>query len=201
MRIAVSGSHGTGKSSLIEAFLARCPGYAHEPEAYEALADDIELTADGPTPEGLQALLDYTIAAVDLRAAGVPVIFERSPADYLAYAMAAARSVWSQDALASFIAESLPRVRESVRRLDLIVFLPVSAEVAARSGEGRRYRRRVDDALRRILIEDDHGLFDAGPPPRVVELGPRPSDQLDQLLELATRGSRSGVGRGTVERR
>jgi AAA domain len=199
MRIAVSGSHGTGKSRLIAAFLERCPGYAHEPEAYEALADDIELPSNGPTPEGLQALLDYTITAVDLRGAGVSVIFERSPADYVAYAIAAARSVWSKDALVSFIAESLPRVRKSVRRLDLIVFLPVSAEVEARFGEGRRYRRRVDDAMRRILIDDDHGLFDGSPPPTVIELGTRPSDQLSQLVNLATAGleipgRRRGVG-------
>jgi len=45
MRGAVSGSHSTGKSTL--------------------LADDVALTSsEGPSPDGLQALLDYTIAAV-----------------------------------------------------------------------------------------------------------------------------------------
>jgi hypothetical protein len=43
MRFAVSGSHGTGKRTLIAAFLDRRPGYLHEPEASETLADEIEL--------------------------------------------------------------------------------------------------------------------------------------------------------------
>jgi hypothetical protein len=65
MRLAVSGSHGTGKSTLIAAFIDLRPDYRYEAEAYETLADDIPLTAaEGPSPEGLQSLLDYTIAAV-----------------------------------------------------------------------------------------------------------------------------------------
>ena len=77
MRVAVSGSHATGKSTLIAAFLARRPEYAHEPEAYETLADDIDLTSsEGPTPEALRALLDFTVAEVASRDAGSSVIFE-----------------------------------------------------------------------------------------------------------------------------
>ena len=65
MRVAVSGSHSTGKSTLIAAFLAKCPEYVHEPEAYEELADDIALLAsEGPDIEGLTALLVHTVSAV-----------------------------------------------------------------------------------------------------------------------------------------
>ena len=61
MRVAVSGSHSVGKSTLIAAFLSRHPEYAHEPEAFEVLADDVELTESGaPTPDGLLLLLNYT---------------------------------------------------------------------------------------------------------------------------------------------
>ena len=49
MRIAVSGSHSVGKSTLIAGFLSRHPEYAHEPEAFEVLADDVEL-ARSPVP-------------------------------------------------------------------------------------------------------------------------------------------------------
>ena len=94
MRIAVSGSHSTGKSTLIAAFLAKCPGYLHEPEAFESLADDVELTSsEGPTAEGLQALLEHTISSLALHPPGTLVVFERSPVDYLAYA-AASRPSW-----------------------------------------------------------------------------------------------------------
>ena len=44
MRLAISGSHGTGKSTLIAAFVDLRPEFRYEPEAYEALADG--MTAD-----------------------------------------------------------------------------------------------------------------------------------------------------------
>jgi hypothetical protein len=93
MRVAVSGAHRTGKSTLIAAFLAQRPQYAHEPEAYEDLADDIALLAfEGPDIEGLAALLVHTVSTIGGHGPGAAVIFERSPVDYLAYA-AATRSI------------------------------------------------------------------------------------------------------------
>lgn len=43
MRVAVSGSHGTGKSTLIAAFAAKRSQSAREPETYEVLGDEIAL--------------------------------------------------------------------------------------------------------------------------------------------------------------
>jgi hypothetical protein len=108
MRVAVSGSHSTGKSTLIAAFLAERPEYAHEPEAFETLADDIDLTSgEGPSPEGLQALLESTANAVAVHPPGTSVIHERSPVDYLAYA-AASRGTWSSDDVARFLESQVP---------------------------------------------------------------------------------------------
>lgn len=183
MRIAVSGSHATGKSTLIAAFLAQRPDYQHEPEAFEALADDVELTAgEGPTEEGLRTLLEHTLATVALHPPGARVVFERSPVDYLAYA-AASRSSWPRGALASFLAELVPRVRASVRSLDLIAFLPVSPQgPPGRPGESPRFRRRVDEALRRALLDDEHDLFGGPGSPGIVVLPPLPAQQLSELI-------------------
>jgi len=41
MRIAVSGTHGVGKSTLIGAFLRRHPEVVHEPEPYTVLVEDL----------------------------------------------------------------------------------------------------------------------------------------------------------------
>jgi hypothetical protein len=185
VRIAVSGSHSTGKSTLIAAFLAKSPGYLHEPEAFESLADDVELTSSGgPTAEGLQALLEHTLSSLALHPPGTFVVFERSPLDYLAYA-AASRSSWPTDSVASFLAEFVPRVRAAVRSLDLIVFLPVSRTgVPSRSDEGAGFRRRVDAALQRALLDDDYDLFGDPASPRVIELPPSPERQLAELIRL-----------------
>lgn len=186
MRIAISGSHGTGKSTLIEAFLARGPAYAHEPEAFESLADEIELTpSEGPTPDGLRALLEHTVGALGRYKAGELVVFERSPVDYLAYAAASVRS-WPRGAIPRFLEESLPRVRDALPNLDLIVFLPVATEgIGPRHGEDPRFRKRVDEALRRALLDDDYDLFGESSSPRVTELSPLPERWLAELIQLS----------------
>jgi len=184
MRLAVSGSHATGKSSLIAALLERLPGYVNEPEAFEVLGDDVPLTpSDGPSVEGLESLLQYTISVVAQHPPGSRVVFERSPVDYLAYA-AASRDTWTSTSAARFLDAYLPEVRASVRHLDLIAYLPLSREgpFAARADEDDQFRNRVDHMLRRALLDDDYDLFADGSAPDVVELSPIPRLQLGELL-------------------
>jgi hypothetical protein len=183
MRVAVSGSHGTGKTTLIGRFLQRCPDFAHEPEAYETIGDDVDLTDAGvPTPDGLRSLLEYTIAALEGRAAGTRVVFERSPADYLAYA-AASRGAWRSHEIQEFIATWAPLVRASMRQLDLVAYLPLSAAGAGpRRGENEGFRRRVDVSLRRILLDDEYGIFAEGRTARVIALPSAPDAQLAALV-------------------
>lgn len=190
MRVAVSGSHGVGKSTLIAAFLGRHPGYAHEPEAFEVVGDDVDLTEAGvPTPEGLRTLLEYTASAVEAHAPGARVLFERSPVDYLAYA-AASGSAWEASERQGFLAAHRPTVRSSIRGLDLIAYLPMTAAGAGRRrGEDERFRRRVDVWLRRGLLDDAFELFAEKPSPRVVALPAARDRQLAELSRLAERRS------------
>jgi len=186
MKVAVAGSHSTGKSSLIAAFVARRPQYLHEPEAYEALAADVDIVSDGPTPESLAALLDYTVSDVSKHPRGTCVVFERSPVDYLAYA-AASRTMWTSPVVDDFLATYVPIVGASVRHLDVIVLVPVTrgGEITGRSGEDERFRRRVDEELRRALVDDDFDLFGSDLP-RILELAPEPNRQLAQLITITT---------------
>jgi AAA domain-containing protein len=184
VRVAVSGSHNTGKSTLIATFVDLRPEYRYEPEAYETLADDVPLDAsEGPSPEGLQSLLDYTIAAIGSHAADTSVVFERSPIDYLAYA-SACRDAWSGPRTRDFLAAAVPAVRAALRHLDLIAMLPVSDAIRPRPDEDERFRKRVDERLRRALIDDDFDLFDDRDLPRVVELSPLPARQIAELMRL-----------------
>ena len=186
MRVAVSGSHSVGKSTLIAGFLSRHPDYAHEPEAFEVLADDVELTESGaPTPEGLLLLLNYTLAAVEGRAGQARVVFERSPADYLAYAAASARA-WQPGETQRFLRTHKPIVRASMRHLDLVAYLPLpAAGPVRRRGEDGAFRRRVDACLRDTLLDDKYELLTDGRLPRVVALPPAPQKQLQELSRLA----------------
>lgn len=183
MRIAISGSHGVGKSTLIAAFLDRHPDYAHEPEAFEVLADDVDLAdTDVPSADGLRALLEYTVDA--LESAPARVVIERSPADYLAYAAASGRA-WPPGERQEFLGAHTPAVRACLRQLDVIAYVPLSG---GRSGEDERFRRRVDLWLRRILLDDAYDLVADGP--RVVVLPPEPDRQLAELSRLARSAER-----------
>ncbi len=185
MRLAVSGTHGTGKSTLIAQFLERFPDYTHEPEAFETLGDDVELTDSGaPTAESLRRLLSYTVATVRAASSRLNVIFERSPADYLAYA-AASRGAWGAEEVRDFIRGHTADVRSAMRQLDVVAYVPRSSEVAARPGEDARFRRRVDDKLQRILLDDARDVIGSGPTPRVIVLPASPQARIGALERVA----------------
>ncbi len=118
------------------------------------------------------------------RAPQADVVFERSPIDYLAYA-AASGSAWPQGDRQQFLAAHSPTVRRSIRDLDLVAYVPLSAtRPGRRRGEDRRFRRRVDLWLRRALLDDVYELFADGRPPRIVELPAVPDRQLGALTRL-----------------
>ena len=151
------------------------------------LGDDVELTEAGePAPEGLHALLEYTVASTLGHAAGACVVFERSPVDYLAYAAASRSAAW-KGRIRSFLSAHVPIVRAAVEQLDVIAYLPipVSGPVRARPGENVRFRGRVDDWLRRALLDDEYDLFGDRDGARVVALPPDPERQLAELVRLA----------------
>jgi hypothetical protein len=185
MRLAISGSHGTGKSTLVAAFLERCPDYRHEPEAFETVGDEVDVTSEGPTPVGLERLLEHTLVVVSGYPAGASVVFERSPVDYLAYA--AASKEWPAGAAEGFLEAFVPRVRAAIRSLDLIALLPLpgAGSLDERPGEDRRFRKRVDAALRSALLDDEYDLFDGPGAPTVAELPRSPDRRLGELRRLA----------------
>jgi predicted ATPase len=86
MRIAVSGTHGVGKSTLIDEFLRRHPEFVHEPEPYTVMVEDLgeEFSAE-PSVEDFRRQLDSTLSDSVNTPPGENVIYERCPVDFLAY--------------------------------------------------------------------------------------------------------------------
>src|SRR5687768_17716205 len=89
MRVAVSGTHCSGKSTLIDAFLSAHVRYLFEPEPYEVLSD---LYGEGfgaePSAEDFFRQLQYQVERLHRYGDGDRVIFERSPIDFVAYLLA-----------------------------------------------------------------------------------------------------------------
>src|SRR5215831_15577048 len=63
MRIAVSGSHATGKSTLVRELLARIPDLTAVDEAYYVLTDQGHVFADPPTFDDFEVLVEQSAPA------------------------------------------------------------------------------------------------------------------------------------------
>ncbi len=86
MRIAISGTHRTGKSTLIEELAASLPGYRTVPEPYELLEERGYEFAYPPTVEDFLAQLKQSLAL--LRRPVRNVLFDRCPLDFIGYILA-----------------------------------------------------------------------------------------------------------------
>lgn len=169
MRVAISGTHCNGKSTLIDAFLRSHEDYLFEPEAYEALGDLYgEAFAAEPTADDFYRQLEYQVGRLGEYRAGDRIVFERSPVDYVAYLLALS-DLDREEAAVTLTEQSIEIARGGVRKLDLIVYLPIDGGSANAGGAEDPYlRRAVDERLASILVDDDFDIFTPNRP-MVVE--------------------------------
>ncbi len=168
MRIAISGTHCSGKSTLVEEFLLAHKSFGHEPEAYEAL---LELTDDvfpEPTAESLFTQLEFHVDRLQHYKPGDLVIFERSPVDYVAY-LFAFLTLKRSSADSHLAKQSISIARSATRLLDVIAFLPGNETGPVSEDEDPQLRDEVDIELENILISDSLDIF-ADQAPRIVQL-------------------------------
>jgi hypothetical protein len=86
MRIAVSGTHCSGKSTLVEAFLRAHPEFQHEPEPYATLVEDFgEEFGVAPTAEEFLRQLEFNCERIRGYLPNEDVIFERNPDEFFVY--------------------------------------------------------------------------------------------------------------------
>jgi hypothetical protein len=148
MRIAVSGAHRTGKTTLVEELVRLLPGHAAVDEPYYLLEEEGHEFAEMPCLEDFELQLEQSIEALD--EGDENRVFDRCPADILAYLI-------THDESEGFDLEPwLPRVRSAMARLDLVVFVPIEHpdRVPAADRDHPELRRRVDEELRDIVLED-----------------------------------------------
>lgn len=152
MRIAVSGSHRVGKSTLIARLAEHLPGHALVDEPYALLEEEGYEHSDPPSLEDFEAQLECSLKALD--ADERDVLFDRCPVDVLAYLLA------HEDSDSFDSEEWLERIGAAMGSLDLVVFVPVEDQdrIAVPSHEDRAYRRNVHRRLQRLLVDDALGL-------------------------------------------
>ena len=151
MRIAVSGTHCTGKSTLIEEFLQAHPDFVHEPEPYTVLVEEFGEEFSGePCLEDFYRQLQFNIDRLNQHSRDERVIYERCPIDFLAYI----------DVLDSQAAQaSVDLVSEAIRNLNLIVYVPLDPTFDVPHDEYPKLRKSVDRRLSAIFREDEFGII------------------------------------------
>ncbi len=171
MRIAISGTHFSGKSSLVQALSEALPKYTTVDEPYHLLQEEGYEFAELPSIEDFELQLERAIESLDETLPDV--IFDRCPADILGYLLS------HTDAEAFNLKEWLPRVQTAIKKLDLIVFLPIEEpdRIVLPLSQDATYRQRVDEKLREVVLEN---IFDFEVD--VLEVSGDPRTRVERVL-------------------
>ena len=140
MRIAISGTQNSGKSTLVRAFLQKWPMFGTPAKTYRDVLEENKLEHSSNTNEETQLLiLDWMLKTQESIPKDTNIIYDRCPWDNLAYTLVANSYDQISDEVA---AASISLVRESMKHLDIIFWLPYDNEIKV-----------VDDGVRDVNIE------------------------------------------------
>jgi hypothetical protein len=168
VRIAVSGTHCSGKSTLVEDFLAIHPDYTHEPEPYDALDLHGEASAEEPGAEAFYRQLEISVDTLRRYGRGAHLIAERSPLDFVAYILAL-RDL--RRGGREFAAAAVQLAATGMEHLDLLVILPLNDAdgIDAPESEEPELREAMNDRLLEIITTDEFDLL-GGNGLRIIEV-------------------------------
>jgi hypothetical protein len=177
VRIAVCGTHGSGKSTLVEDFLSIHRDYAHEPEPYEWLAEYGEEVGE-PDAESFFRQLELSIARLSSYSEGARVIAERSPLDFLAYLLAH-HDLGRSGRDCELIAAAAELAASGLAHLDLLVVLPLNDVdgIVAPPSEDLELRHGMNDRLMEVITTDPYSLLTRSTL-RIVEIHGTPKQRL-----------------------
>lgn len=144
MRIAISGTHRVGKSTLVEALATHLPTYAAIEEVYASLEEDGYEFSDPPTVEDFEAQLEKSIEL----AHELPpdAIVDRCPLDYVAY-LYALDEAWDIDPW-------LDALRDVMGKFDVVVLVRIGRRdrFVPTSSDDARLRAEVDERIRSVVL-------------------------------------------------
>ena len=183
MRIAVSGTHCIGKSTLIRDFIEKHPKYRSEDEPYYQLQEEMKIGAElEPCLDSFLEQLDYSINQLNEYTIEENIIFDRCPVDFLAYAMYELHKE-SIDIHYSHITEKFSAIKAALNKLDLIIFLPISKENSIEyTEENPTYRKAINKCFKKLYRDEICNIFPRYNHPKIVEIAGNRATRL-RLLE------------------
>jgi hypothetical protein len=173
MRVGISGTHGTGKTTLAGELCAHLPGHVTADEPYYLLEEEGHEFGFPPSPEDYRALMARSLRSLGSRPRLPGVIFDRTPLDYLAYLAATGADPSAQAGSAA--------LRPAFASLDLLVITPITpqTERVLPAAEWPGLRSRMNDVLLELVYGDP---LDAWGDIPVLELTGPLDGRLDAVL-------------------
>lgn len=182
MRIAVTGTHGIGKTTLVEDLVEAGTELEAVPEPLQMFQSDAAFV-DGPNTDDFEEQLNQSCDLILGSTTERSLVFDRCPIDFLAYLDVVSNAKgfdWTPSA------RQLARIERTMEALDLVIFVPLlDDDEIAGAIEYPMLRRQVDTRLRSILSDDEFGLFENGPP-LLDAFGPREQRVAMVLARLTT---------------
>jgi hypothetical protein len=188
LRIAVSGTHCSGKTTLIEDFVAAHPEYVHEPEPFVWLEELYgEQSSADPGAEDFYRQLEIGVERLCGYGRGDRMIAERSPLDFVAYLLAL-DDLGRGGRAAEFLPAALALAARGLAHLDALVVLPVKYGdgIDAPADEDPDLREAMNERLIQMVEGDEFGLLEGGSL-RITELDGAPHRRLAALEEFLVR--------------
>lgn len=148
MRIVVSGTHASGKSTLVGDFAAANPGYLVLPDPFELIDGALD------EPDAGAFFAQLRVAAARLHDLPPDAIAERGPLDFLAY-LSALDALGRPGRAPELFERGLPIAEDAMRHVDLFVLLPLNSADGIRvpEDEDPELREAMNDALLELSDE------------------------------------------------
>lgn len=192
MRIAVSGTANTGKSTLVENILAVWPNYKTPSKTYRDLIKEKNLPHSSKTSIDTQwDILNFMLDQLQNTTTKSSIVFDRCPLDNLAY------TLWAHDKgiegfTKEYVDKAIKLTKESMRHIDLILLLKYDSTIKIEEDELRdtsvEYIKEIDeifDALYlqyRINYEADI-FFPKDDSPGIIVLPTGPKQRIEMISE------------------
>jgi hypothetical protein len=191
MRIAFSGTANTGKSTLVKDFLTVWHMYSTPKTSYRDVIVENKLGhSKGVTQHGQQQILDFMVEQMKGKSSTDNIVYDRCPLDNIIYSMWACEKQ-EGDIDDEFIAKCIPIVRESIKDLDIIFWVPFNESIAIKNDGMREtdelYIREINNIFEMIykqfIYNDKFPLFDPQDRPAMIEI--TKTARHERLLEIA----------------
>jgi thymidylate kinase len=139
MRIAFTGSHRVGKTTLAEEIADSLPDYEFINEPYLQLEEEGYLFSEIPTLDDYVEQFNFSVE--QLQNSGDNVIFDRCPLDLLAYVYAVGKK--------KNISDLYEEMAAAIAEIDLLVFVPIENVdlISCQESDLPNLRQEVNDIL------------------------------------------------------